>query len=128
MKTTLMTQWRRLTCYACLAAWTLLPAWAAQRLPVTSVKPLLLQAITHGESHGVLVGESASFMRGRFESAAPIEIDVKTLGSLRKAGCKRLEVTTRQNAVRETPKQAPAPKELVYQVSYCRDGRFPEAD
>ena len=116
----------RLCLYACLAALALAPAHAAQRMPVTSMKPLLILAIDRGESHGVLVGESATFMRGRFGSSAPIEIDVKTLRSLAQPGCKRLQVTTAQNAVRETSKEAAARKELIYQVSYCRDGRFPE--
>jgi len=120
-------QWPRLCLCTCLAALALTPALAAQRVPVTSVKPLLILAIDQGESHGVLVGESATFMRGRFGTNAPIEIDVKTLSALPQSGCKRLEVTTRQNAVREAPKQAPARKELIYQVSYCRDGRFPES-
>ena len=119
--------WTRLCLGACLAALALTPAHAAQRVPVTSVKPLLIAAIDRGESHGVLVGESATFMHGRFGSAAPIEIDVKALRALPQSGCKRLEVTTRQNAVQEAPKQAPARKELVYQVSYCRDGRFPDS-
>jgi len=39
-------------------------------------------------------------------------------------GCSRLEVTTRQLAVSENGKRED--KELVYQVSYCRDGTFPE--
>ena len=112
---------------ACLAAWTLVPAFAVQRVPVTTVKPLLIAAIERGESHGVLTGESANFMRGRFGSGAPIEIDVKTLRARPQPGCKRLEVTTSQNAVREDAKQALSNKQLTYLVSYCRDGRFPES-
>ena len=98
---------------------------AAERVAVTSIKPLLSAAIDGGEAHGVLVGESAKFMRERFKSAAPIEIDVKTLTTLDEAGCKRLEVTTRQEGVTDTASQPPVRKALVYQVSYCRDGRFP---
>ena len=103
------------------------PVLAVERAPVTSIKPLLIQAIDRGESHGQLIGESATFMRERFGSTAPIEIDVKALRNLPQTGCKRLEVTTRQKAVRETPSQTPADRELIYQVSYCRDGRFPES-
>jgi hypothetical protein len=111
--------------YICLAA-SLAPAWAAERLPVNLLKPLLLLAIERGESHGVLIGESAAFLAGRFDSSAPVEIDVEAVKLLPQSGCKRLKVTTRQNAVREAPQKAPVPKELIYQVSYCRDGRFPE--
>ena len=101
-------------------------ASAAERVPVASVKPLLLAALERGEAHGELIGDAASFMRGRFGSTAPIEIDVRAIGQLRQAGCQRLEVTTRQDAVREARDQPSTRKELVYQVSYCRDGRFPE--
>ena len=101
-------------------------AVAADRAPVTSIKPLLIAAIERGEAHGELIGEGASFMRGHFGSTAPIEIDVRAISQLRQAGCKRLEVTTRQDAVREVRDQPSKRKELVFQVSYCRDGRFPE--
>ena len=117
----------RLCLSVTLAASVMAPAFALERAPVTSLKPLLIEAINRGESHGQLTGESATFMRERFGSTAPIEIDVKALRVLAQRGCKRLEVTTRQKAVRETPTQAPADKELIYQVSYCRDGRFPES-
>ena len=101
-------------------------ALAAERAPVTSIKPLLLAAIDHGEAHGTLVGEAAGFMRQRFKSSEAIEIDVKTLAILNEPGCKRLEVTTRQEGVAEAPNQQPARKAFIYQVSYCRDGRFPD--
>ena len=117
----------RLCLSVTLAASVMAPAFALERAPVTSLKPLLIEAINRGESHGELTGEYAKFMRERFGSTAPIEIDVKALRALAQPGCKRLQVTTRQKAVRETPSQAPADKELIYQVSYCRDGRFPES-
>jgi hypothetical protein len=101
-------------------------AVAADRAPVTSIKPLLLAAIERGEAHGELIGDAVSFMRGRFRSTAPIEIDVRAISQLRQAGCMRLEITTRQDAVREVRDQPSKSKELVFQVSYCRDGRFPE--
>ena len=117
----------RLCLSVTLAASVMAPAFALERVPVTSLKPLLIQAIDRGESQGQLIGESATFMRERFGSTAPIEIDVKALRNLPQTACKRLQVTTRQKAVRETPSQAPADRELIYQVSYCRDGRFPES-
>ena len=100
---------------------------AAERLPVTSIKPLLVAAIDHGEAHGELVGDAARFMRERFKSTAAIVIDVKTLATLNEPGCRRLEVTTRQEGVIEAAQQPPARKELMYQVSYCRDDRFPSS-
>ncbi len=96
----------------------------AARIQVSDIKPLLIRAIDQGSAQGVLVGEAATYVRQKFESSAPIEVDVRTLYALPQAGCSRLEVTTRQKDVLEKAKHGD--KELVYQVSYCRDGRFPE--
>lgn len=97
---------------------------AGDRTPVTSIKPLLAAAIEHGMARGVIVGEAAAYVRKQFDTTTPIEIDVKSLHALPQQGCSRLEVTTRQLAVSENGKRED--KELVYQVSYCRDGTFPE--
>ena len=94
------------------------------RIQVTEIKPLLIRAIEQGSAHGVLVGEAATYLRQKFDSSTPIEIDVRSLHALPQAGCSRLEVTTRQTDVLEKTKRDD--KELVYQLSYCRDGRFPD--
>ena len=101
-------------------------AWAQPlaRLQVTGIKPLLIRAIEQGSAHGVLIGESAAYMRQKFASGAPIEIDVRALHALPQPGCSRLEVTTRQKHVLEKEKRGD--KERAYQVSYCREGRFPD--
>ena len=96
----------------------------AARVEVTGIKPLLVRAIEQGSAHGVLVGEPASYVRQKFDSSSPIEIDVRALHALPQPGCSRLEVTTRQKDVLENTKRGD--KELVYQVSYCREGRFPD--
>ena len=94
------------------------------RIQVTEIKPLLIRAIEQGSAHGVLVGEAATYLRQKFDSSTPIEIDVRALYALPQPGCSRLEVTTRQKDVLEKTKRND--KELVYQLSYCRDGRFPD--
>ena len=94
------------------------------RIQVTEIKPLLIRAIDEGSAHGVLMGEAATYLRQKFDSSTPIEIDVRSLHALPQPGCSRLEVTTRQKDVLEKTKRDD--KELVYQVSYCRDGRFPD--
>ena len=94
------------------------------RTEVTEIKPLLLRAIDHGAAYGVLVGESATYLRQKFDAHTPIEIDVQALHPLPQPGCSRLEVKTRQKDVLEKTQRSD--KELVYQVSYCRDGRFPD--
>ncbi len=99
-------------------------AQPGDRIVVQDIKPLLKGAIGHGAARGVIVGEPATYIRQHFDTLAPIEVDVKSLHPLPQPGCHRLEVTTRQQAVLENGKRED--KELVYQVSYCRDGSFPE--
>lgn len=99
-------------------------AQSSARIQVTEIKPLLIRAIEQGSAHGVLVGEAATYLRQKFDSSTPIEIDVRALHALPQQGCSRLEVTTRQKDVLEKTKRDD--KELVYQLSYCRDGRFPD--
>ena len=103
---------------------------AADRQAVTTVKPLLVTAIDQGEAHGVLVGQAAQYIAQTFKSAAPIEIDVKTVQPLGEPGCKRA-VTTSQDGVvdfnRERRDAKPARVAFTYQLNYCRDGRMPQA-
>lgn len=107
----------------CLALAQSASAQPLTRTEVTEIKPLLLRAIDQGAAHGVLVGESATYLRQKFDARSPIEIDVQALHPLPQPGCSRLEVKTRQKDVLEKTQRSD--KELVYQVSYCRDGRFP---
>ena len=103
---------------------------AADRQPVTTVKPLLVTAIDQGEAHGVLIGQAAQYIAQTFKSTAPIEIDVKTIQALEEPGCKRLAVTTSQDGVvdfnREKRNTTPARIAFTYQFNYCRDGRMPQ--
>ena len=108
----------------CLALAQSASAQPLTRTEVTEIKPLLLRAIDQGAAHGVLIGESATYLRQKFDARSPIEIDVQALHPLPQPGCSRLEVKTRQNNVLEKTQRSD--KELVYQVSYCRDGRFPD--
>ena len=108
----------------CLALAQSASAQPLTRTEVTEIKPLLLRAIDQGAAHGVLVGESATYLRQKFDGRSPIEIDVQALHPLPQPGCSRLEVKTRQKDVLEKTQRSD--KELVYQVSYCRDGRFPD--
>jgi hypothetical protein len=113
-----------------VAAWTLTAgvAWAtapSERIPVTTLRPLLIAALAHGTAHGTLVGEVVPFMTQHFGSAAPIEIDVRTLHPLPRPGCQRLEVTTTQRAVIDPETARAQDAKLVYQISYCRNGDFP---
>ena len=99
-------------------------AQTTQRILVSEIKPLLALAAERGAAHGVLTGPGADYMRRRFDATTPIEIDVATLHALPQPGCARLEVTTRQRDVLEQGKRTD--QELRWQVSFCRDGSFPE--
>ena len=101
-----------------------LPAGATEPIAVTDIKPLLMRAAAHGAAHGVLTGAGAAYLQRRFDTTSPIEIDVRRLHVLAQAGCGRLEVTTRQREVLIDGKREP--RELVYQLSFCADGRFAE--
>jgi hypothetical protein len=102
---------------------------AIERQRVTDIKPLLLAALDRGEAHGVLVGEAAQWTAQYFKTAAPIEIDVKTVKPLPRPGCMRLAITTTQDGVwdynREQRASAPERKAFTWMVNYCRDGSLP---
>ena len=93
------------------------------RVPVASVKPLLIAALERGEAQGLLVGPAADAIHRRFKTESPIEIDVTRISPLDDANCGRLDVLTREAGVIATDK--PEEQSLRYQISYCRDGRFP---
>ncbi|WP_087745245.1 MULTISPECIES: hypothetical protein [unclassified Acidovorax] len=99
-------------------------AAAIERIAVSEIKPLLIRAAEQGVAYGVLGGTGAAYVQRRFDTTSPIEIDVRRLRALPQAGCGRLEVTTRQRAVLVAGQRQN--QELVYQLSYCADGRFPE--
>lgn len=100
------------------------PSAAAERTTVSEIKPLLMRAAEQGVAYGVLGGTGADYLQRRFDTTSPIEIDVRRLRALPQAGCSRLEVTTRQRAVLvDGQRQDQA---LVYQLSFCADGRFPQ--
>ena len=99
-------------------------AAAIERIAVSEIKPLLMRAAERGEAYGVLGGTGAGYVQRRFDTTSPIEIDVRRVRALPQAGCGRLEVTTRQRAVLVAGQRQD--QELVYQLSYCADGRFPE--
>jgi len=108
-----------------IACNTLQPAMAAtttDRIEVTELKPLLMLAVERGEAHGVLGGTGATYAQRRFNSTSPIEVDVLRLRTLPQISCARLEVTTHQRAVLVDGKRQD--QQLVYQLSFCADGRL----
>jgi hypothetical protein len=108
---------------ACMTVMSASPASAVERIAVTEIKPLLMWAAERGEAHGVLTGTGAAYLQRRFDTASPIEVDVRRLRTLSQSGCGRLEVTTRQRAVLVNGNRAD--QELAYELNFCADGRFP---
>jgi hypothetical protein len=99
-------------------------AETSPREAVTDLKPLLARAAAEGSAYGTLTGPGAQAIVRRFQTDAPIEIDVRRIQRLPQPGCGRLEVITRQRDVNQAGKRGD--QEVVYQISYCSDGRFPE--
>src|SRR5437867_9649587 len=96
---------------------------AIERQSVTDIKPLLHAALDRGEAHGVLAGEAAQWTAQYFKTAAPIEIDVKTVKPLSShPGCMRLAITTAQDGVwdynRQQRASGPERKAFTWMVNY----------
>jgi hypothetical protein len=100
------------------------PSETSPRQAVTDLKLLLARAAAEGSAHGTLTGPSAQAIARRFQTDTPIEIDVRRIQRLPQPGCGRLDVITRQRDVTQAGKRGD--QEMVYQLSYCADGRFPE--
>ncbi|MCE2692530.1 MAG: hypothetical protein LW862_22480 [Rubrivivax sp.] len=100
------------------------PSETTPRHAVTDLKPLFARAAAEGSARGTLTGPGAQAIARRFQTDAPIEIDVRRIQRLPQLGCGRLEVTTRQRDVTQAGKRGD--QEMVYQLSHCADGRFPE--
>lgn len=115
---------RRVLAALGMAALLVPAASATERTPVTEIKPLLMRAAAQGSAHGVLTGVGAAYLQRRFDTSSPVEVDVRRVRALPRPGCARLEVTSRQRAVLVRGNREE--QELVYQLSYCADGRFPE--
>jgi hypothetical protein len=102
---------------------------AMARQTVSSLKPLLVEALKNGSAEGILASPDAKAFTRTFGSTAPILIDVVRIGSHQEAGCGRLRVTTSQAGVVERDKKGqvlPAKDQrMVYRVNYCDSGRFP---
>jgi hypothetical protein len=102
---------------------------AMARQTVSSLKPLLVEALKNGSAEGILASPDAKAFTRTFGSTAPILIDVVRIGSHQEAGCGRLRVTTSQAGVVDRDKKGqvlPAKDQrMVYRVNYCDSGRFP---
>ena len=117
----------RLCCGLSLLMATSLGAEERPRAAVTEARPLLVEALhaADGQARGVLVGPMAEAISQRFQSSAPILIDVVTERRLPQAGCARLKVSFWQDDVRLPDSNAASRQTLDLGIDYCLDGQPP---
>ena len=106
---------------------TALLAQERLRIPVTEARPLMVQALraADGQAFGVLTGPMAEAISQRFQSTAPIQIDVRTEQRLPQPGCARLKVTFGQDAVRLPGSTQASRQTLELGINYCLNGQPP---
>ena len=117
----------RLCCGLSLLMTAALGAEERPRAAVTEARPLLVAALqaADGQAHGVLTGPMAEAISQRFQSSAPILIDVVTERRLPQAGCARLKVSFWQDDVRLPGSNAASRQTLDLGIDYCLDGQPP---
>ena len=116
-----------LCCGLSLLLVTSLGAEERPRAAVTEARPLVVEALhaADGQARGVLVGPLAEAISQRFQSSAPILIDVVTERRLPQAGCARLKVSFWQDDVRLPGSNAASRQTLDLGIDYCLDGQPP---
>ena len=117
----------RLCCGLSLLLAASLGAEERPRAAVTEARPLLVEALhaADGQARGVLIGPLAEAISQRFQSRAPILIDVVTERRLPQAGCARLKVSFWQDDVRLPDSNAASRQTLDLGIDYCLDGQPP---
>lgn len=112
-----------LALYACPTC-----ADSTSRTPVADARSLMIAAIDSatGDAHGLLVGPMAEAISRRFQSQAPITIDVSTEKRFAQAGCSRLKVLVAQDGVVLPERKSPERRMIEFGINYCRDGISPK--
>ena len=97
------------------------------RVPVEDIRVLLISAIDSptGQAQGVLIGQTANLITGRFSATGPILIDVTTERRYRQPGCSRLKLTFAQDGVNLPGASGPERRTVDIGLNYCRDGMPP---
>ena len=99
------------------------------RVPVEDIRVLLISAIDSptGQAQGVLIGQTANLITGRFRATGPILIDVTTERRYRQPGCSRLKLTFAQDGVNLPGAPGPERRTVDIGLNYCRDGMPPRS-
>lgn len=90
------------------------------------LSPLLVEAIEKGESHTVLGGPIADYMKRSNMSSEPLRVNVTTIKKFKQRGCSRLNIQFLQDNVIVPGETKPRNREIDYQLNYCVDGRPPK--
>ncbi len=97
--------------------------------PVEDLRVLMVSAIDSpdGRAKGVLVGQTAAFITGRFNASGPIVVEVSTERRFRQPGCSRLRLDFSQDGVNLPGAAGPERRTLGVGLNYCRDGMPPRS-
>ena len=97
----------------------------AQTNIYTRQHDLLVAAIRHGSTSGVMVGEVAEHFTRQFRSTGPLLVSASVIQSFGRSDCKRLEMVFTKQEV-ETPRGR-TDAVLKSRLNYCLDGSPPIA-
>lgn len=97
---------------------------AMQTLQV--LKPFLVEAIRTGESHTIMGGPIADYMKRTNISIEPLYVNVTTILKYKQPGCARLNVQFLQNNVTIPGDIQAHNREINFQLNYCTDGHPPK--
>jgi hypothetical protein len=97
----------------------------AQTEVYTRQHDVLVAAIRHGSSSGVMEGEVAEHFTRQFRSTGPLLVRASVIESLSRSDCKRLEMVFTKQEV-ETPRGR-TDAILKTRLNYCLDGSPPFA-
>ena len=100
---------------------------APQRMQVDNLRVLLVAAIESpsGEASGELAGDMISAISQRFQTTAPLVVDVTTVRRFKQPGCSRLNVKLAQEGVQLPQAASAQDRALEIGLNYCRDGALP---
>lgn len=96
--------------------------------PLADLRPLMTEAINNGESHGILGGDAAMFLREHLGATSPLRVNVTTIKKYNQPGCSRLNVQFLQDNVKFPKEKEGKNREIDFQLSYCLDGRPPKTE
>jgi len=84
---------------------------------------VMVEAIKHGEAHGILRGRVAELFTKQFKSNGALLVDATVIASFPRADCKRIQVIYTKKAV--TTAKGTTDLVMNTKLNYCLDGKAP---